>query len=81
MDVELLLFEGAGEDAVGEVLHPGEQGQVQVVAAVTAQHVDPEEDLALGDLLPCGLALQPTDLGFITKVDTLKAVDAAVFMF
>lgn len=70
VDVELLLFEGAGEDAVGEVLHPGEQGQVQVVAAITTQHVHPQEDLPLGDLLPRGLALHPKDLGFITKVDT-----------
>lgn len=58
VDVELLLFEGTGEDAVGEVLHPGEQGQVQVVTAVTTQHVDPQEDLALCDLLPCRLALR-----------------------
>lgn len=58
MDVELLLLEGAGEDGVGEVLHPGQQGQVQVIAAVAAEHVDAQEDLALRDLLACCLALQ-----------------------
>lgn len=57
VDVELLLFEGAGEDGLGEVLHPGEQRQVQVVAAVTAQHVDTQEDLALCDLLARRFAL------------------------
>lgn len=57
MDVELLLFKGAGEDAVGEVLHPGEQGQVQVITTVTAQHVNTEENLALCDLLTRRLAL------------------------
>ena len=57
VDVELLLLKGAGEDAVGEVLHPGEQWQVHVVAAVTAQHVDAKKDLALSDLLTRCLAL------------------------
>lgn len=57
MDVELLLFKGAGENTVGEVLHPGEQRQVQIVAAVTAQHVDTQKDLALCYLLACCLAL------------------------
>lgn len=58
MDVELLLFEGAGENAVGEVLHPGEQRQVEVVTTVTAQHVHTQQDLALRDLLTGRLALK-----------------------
>lgn len=58
VDVELFLLEGAGEDSVAKVLHPGQQREVQVIAAVTAQHVDAQEDLALGDLLACRLALQ-----------------------
>lgn len=57
VDVELLLFEGAGEDTVGEVLHPGEQRQVQVITTVTTQHVNAQEDLALCDLLTRRLAL------------------------
>lgn len=57
VDVEQLLLEGAGEDAVAQVLHPGQQRQIQVVAAVPAQHVHPEEDLALRDLLARGFAL------------------------
>jgi len=55
--VELLLFKGAGENAVGEVLHPGEQRQVQVIAAITAQHVNTQEDLTLCDLFTRRLAL------------------------
>lgn len=57
VNVEQLLFEGTGEDAVAQVLHPGEQGQVQVIAAVAAQHVHPQEDLALCDLLAGSFAL------------------------
>lgn len=60
VDIEQLLLEGAGKDAVAQVLHPGQQRQIQVVTAVPAEHVHPEEDLALRDLLARSFALRRT---------------------
>lgn len=58
VDVELLLLEGAGENTVGQVLHPGQQREVQVFAAVTTQHVNTQEHLPFSDLLTGRLALR-----------------------
>ena len=57
MDLQHLLLEGAREDAGRQVLHPAEQAQVQVVAAIATKHVDAQEHLALSDRLVSGLAL------------------------
>ena len=82
VDVELLLLEGAGEDGLGEVLHPGEQRQIQVVTAVTAQHVDTQEHLALCDLLTCRLALHTNSKVIITQISEAQAsLDLGVYVW
>lgn len=60
VNVEMLLFEGAGEGALREFLHPAEHGEVDVITAVTTQHVHAQEDLTLCDLLTCGFTLLKT---------------------
>lgn len=58
VDAEGLLLEGAGEGAGREVLKPGEQRQVQFIAAVPAEQIHAEQHLALRDLLAGGFALE-----------------------
>lgn len=58
VDAEGLLLEGAGEGARREVLKPGEQRQVQFIAAVPAKQIHAEQHLALCDLLAGGFALE-----------------------
>lgn len=57
VDAEGLLLEGAGEGPWREVLQPGQQRQVHLVAAVPAQQVHAEEHLPLRDLLAGRFAL------------------------
>lgn len=58
VDVEGLLLEGAGEGTWGEILQPGEERQIQLVAAVPAQQIHAKQHLTLCDLLPCCFTLQ-----------------------
>lgn len=58
VDVEVLLLEGAREGAWREVLQPGEERQVKLVAAVSAEQIHAEQHLALRDLLASGFTLQ-----------------------
>lgn len=58
VDAEGLLLERAGEGARSEVLKPGEQRQVQFIAAVPAKQIHAEQHLALCDLLAGRFALE-----------------------
>lgn len=58
VDAEGLLLESAGEGAQRQVLQPGEQRQVQFVAAVPTEQIHAEQHLALCDLLARRFALE-----------------------
>ena len=74
VDAEGLLLKGTGEGPGGEVLEPGEQGEVHLVTAVTAQNIHPQEHLALCDLLPCGFTLESKIGHLRRKLGTYKTV-------